>query len=145
MRRNNWKCTFESLGKAYAFGVNYLVYRYLVKILRKKTRKFTCNSSKRKDSGNVIEQFLVARWEKSDQLEKWETNSPRKSDHSSLDATTTKEGQIPWSQVQLNWNNGSKLIYSKWNMCREVRMRTERSNHIDSSDKGILQLFEFQL
>jgi len=53
MRRNNWKCTFESLGKAYAFGVNYLVYRYLVKILRKKTRKFTCNSSKRKDSGNV--------------------------------------------------------------------------------------------
>ena len=35
MRRNNWKCTFESSGKAYAFGVNYLVYRYLVKILRK--------------------------------------------------------------------------------------------------------------
>ena len=56
MRRNNWKCTFESLGKAYAFGVNYLVYRYLVKILRKKTRKFTCNSSKRKDSGNVTGQ-----------------------------------------------------------------------------------------
>ena len=35
MGRNNWKCTFESSGKAYAFGVSYLVYRYLVKIVRK--------------------------------------------------------------------------------------------------------------
>ena len=71
-----------------------------------------------------FEQFLVTpRWEKSDQWEKWETDSPRKSDHSSLDATTTKEGQIPWSQVQLNWNNGSKLIYSKWNMKFECEQK----------------------
>ena len=127
-RPNSWICTFESSRKSICFR------NQLSGLDFKKTWKFTCISSRRKDSGNVTGKIRKnsgdarSRWKvKMFWDSEWIGNIRNQLiDHSSLDATTAKEGQITWKHNSFETLSNGVQTYL-FDMCHTHRLKRQRN------------------